>query len=32
MDPPATDEYRLHPIQYDMMVYGKKKLMERTPK
>lgn len=24
MDPPATDEYRLHPIQYDMMVYGKK--------
>ncbi|MBP3517328.1 MAG: hypothetical protein J6K31_02745 [Parabacteroides sp.] len=24
MDPPATDEYRKHPIQYDMMVYGKK--------
>ena len=24
MDPPATDEYRLHPIQYDMMVYGDK--------
>lgn len=24
MDPPATDEYRKHPIQYDMMVYGTK--------
>lgn len=24
MNPPATDEYRLHPIQYDMMVYGDK--------